>query len=569
MKRILLITSLLISLMVVPIQTRAAGFSTQLSGPTIITQGQAFTVKIILKGATNIIAVTSGLSYDKSKLTITGSGGSSGYTLTLGTKIVVDNTTGKSGDFQIAYLSFKPTAAFTAGQSTAISISNITGSNGTSDIVGTGSTLNVSVAVPKATNNYLSSLTVSSGSINFNKTTTAYSLTVENSVANLTVGAKAEDPTATVSGAKSYPLAVYGNTIKVTVTAQSGAQRVYTLTVKRKDELGNLRTLGTNNLLQTLTIEGQTLAFNPTTDKYNLEVDNLTTKLNISATAQDENSKIVTNNISELKVGENTITIVVTPEKGDPKTYTVIVTRSNQGPKTTLEEAVEVLEKTTADSITIRIADNPVISTEILQKLIETKKDLYVEKREASGQVRYTWTIPGKSMSETTDINTELKFESINQAKINELSNYASGIVLSFSHKGSLPKGTKVKINVGNMYPDGSIINLYYFNAETQKLESISTGLEVVGGFVELELSHASDYLLTQSTITAVVPVAGISIWQILAIVEGMLLILSLGLLVFRKKDKQPRINNAKSKHQTAYTPNQVRPVVKPFDHED
>lgn len=555
--------------MVMPIQTMAAGFSTQLSGPTSINQGQTFTVKIIVKGATNLIALTSGLSYDKTKLTITGSAGTTPFTLTLGTKIVLDSATGKNGNFQVAYLIFKPTAAFTAGQSTAISISNITGSNGTSDIVGTGSTLNVSVAVPKATNNYLSSLTVSSGSINFNKTTTIYSLTVENSVANLTVGAKTEDPTASVSGAKSYPLANYSNTIKVTVTAQNGVQRVYTLTVKRKDELGNLRALGTNNLLQSLTIDGQTLAFKPAIDKYTLEVDNLTTKLNVLAMPQDENSKVVTNNVPELKVGENSITVVVTPEKGNPKTYTIVVTRSNQGPKTTLEEAVGVLGKTTADSITIRIADNPIITTEILQKLVDTKKNLYVEKRDASGQVRYTWTIPGKSMSETTAINTELKFESINQVKINELSNYASGIVLSFSHKGSLPKGTKVKINIGDKYPDGSNINIYYFNAETQKLDSISTKLEVIGGFVEIELTHASDYMLTQSTITTVIPDRGISIWQILSIIEGILLLLFIGLLFLLRKGKRPRINKPKSKSQTAYTPNQVKQVVGTFDHED
>lgn len=85
-------------------------------------------------------------------------------------------------------------------------------------------------------NNYLKSLSVKGQKISptFNKFTQEYKLTVAENVSSITVKATKLEADAKVSGTGTKTLKYGKNTIKVTVTAPSGAKRVYKLTVTRK-----------------------------------------------------------------------------------------------------------------------------------------------------------------------------------------------------------------------------------------------------------------------------------------------------------------------------------------------
>lgn len=89
-------------------------------------------------------------------------------------------------------------------------------------------------------NNWLRSLTVSGYSITptFTGGTTNYSLIVENNVTSVAVTAVTVNAMAKVSGTGTKSLAVGTNTIPITVTAQNGTARTYTLTIVRKDSSG-------------------------------------------------------------------------------------------------------------------------------------------------------------------------------------------------------------------------------------------------------------------------------------------------------------------------------------------
>ena len=82
--------------------------------------------------------------------------------------------------------------------------------------------------------NSLSSLEISPGSLypSFSSDTTSYSVSVENSCESLAVSAYANDDNASVSVSGTY-LSVGTNYIYVTVTAENGEQRTYTLRVTR------------------------------------------------------------------------------------------------------------------------------------------------------------------------------------------------------------------------------------------------------------------------------------------------------------------------------------------------
>ncbi len=85
-------------------------------------------------------------------------------------------------------------------------------------------------------NNILSSLTVSKGNMtqSFDSFTQQYDVTVENSVSSITVNATAVDGKASVSGTGTHNLSVGSNRIDVTVVAENGTSRVYTIYVNRK-----------------------------------------------------------------------------------------------------------------------------------------------------------------------------------------------------------------------------------------------------------------------------------------------------------------------------------------------
>ena len=85
-------------------------------------------------------------------------------------------------------------------------------------------------------NNKLSSLSVSGYSISpsFNKDVNSYTLTVANSVSSITVSASAYASTSSIGGTGSVSLQEGINTVRVRVTAQSGAIRDYIISVTRQ-----------------------------------------------------------------------------------------------------------------------------------------------------------------------------------------------------------------------------------------------------------------------------------------------------------------------------------------------
>lgn len=114
-------------------------------------------------------------------------------------------------------------------------------------------------------NNWLSALSISGYSLtpSFDGGTTDYSLIVENGVGSITVSASAVHAQSKISGIGTIGLSVGSNTIPITVTAQNGNTRTYTITVIRKNESGGIdggnTGWNTNYRISGSTISGLTL----------------------------------------------------------------------------------------------------------------------------------------------------------------------------------------------------------------------------------------------------------------------------------------------------------------------
>ena len=198
---------------------------------------------------------------------------------------------------------------------------------------------------PKNTNCNLMSLRVEEGSLSpafdADSTRNAYSLTVPNSVNALNVSAATANELASYVIEGAEQLEVGENTVKVTVTAESGAQRVYTITVTRKEPPA------TDATLSHLEAEEGTLSpeFDSALTEYTINVPSDVTSLTIKAETTDEKASYEIAGNADFQVGENTVTITVTAE--DPSVsavYTIKVFRARPIENNALLSGIEVEE---------------------------------------------------------------------------------------------------------------------------------------------------------------------------------------------------------------------------------
>ena len=412
-----------------------------------------------------------------------------------------------------------------------------------------GATKSYSITVTRPDNrskdNTLTDLDVSPLGIKFNKNKTSYSVNAEHDIDSIKITAKTNDSKATVTGTGTKKLNNYVNTFTITVTAENGSKKNYTIKVIRKDEEGNLGFVSKDNTLKNITIEGYEIQFEKDTLEYSIEVDNLIETINITAVTNHDAATYEVSGNDKLKVGLNTIKINVTAESGDVKTYTINVTRKNNSPTTNFNDLKTTLEKTTTDEIIIEIKDANTTIDEKTIKTIKDSKKKYIINNYDGELINYSWVINSKNIGSINKIETQINFESDNSETIEQLTNYANSIYLNFKHEGNLPKGTKVRIYVGNKYKNKTKLNLYYYNEEKEKIELVDQELKVVNGYVEIELEHCSEYVLTKAIVKN-----KFNIFIPITIIETALIVsyLIMKFVPVKKKKKQRKTKNKTDK---------------------
>ena len=430
--------------------------------------------------------INANLSYDSELLELTSKQASSGFTLTFGSKVVLDSASPKSGNFAFLVLKFKAKSSFNVGSSTTISLTNVTGSDGSRTLSGSTSKLTVKVA---SSDNNLSNLTVDSKTVaNFKSSTTSYKMTVENSVSKITIGATANDSSAKVSGTGTKNLSVYNNTFRITVTSGAGTTKTYTLVVVRKDANGYAGARSHDNKLKSLTIEGYELDFNPNSTEYELTVKNEVTKLNVKAVANDSSASINIKN-EPLVVGLNKIVVKVTAEDESVKEYVINVTRNNDNPTVTIDRFKEIAESTTKDTIEILVNDD-IITTSQLEMIKSSKKNIIFSHYEDNKLV-YAWHLLNEDIITDTDFNTKVLFSSEKESEINKITNYAEAFYISTPNKNK----SNVKLKVLTNLKENT--KLYYFD---DKVHLQSDKIEVDSdSYVEFAFIE-NDYFLSRMT---------------------------------------------------------------------
>jgi len=125
------------------------------------------------------------------------------------------------------------------------------------------------------------------------------------------VVAVASDPTSTVVVSPTNALTAGANTVTATVTSQSGAQAVYTVTL-------NVQTPSSNSALVVFKVSGARVA-----DGTTVFVPAGTTAVAVTAIAADAAASVDVNGSNGLVLGANTLTVIVTAEDGSTTTSSV------------------------------------------------------------------------------------------------------------------------------------------------------------------------------------------------------------------------------------------------------
>lgn len=338
MKKLLSIVTALVlcAALMLPLTVSAApNASATFTGPDTVRAGDTITLTFALNG-TGLLGMEGSLSYDSSQVTLTG----------ITQKVASPWLVEQNGNRIVAYdnqqtapinkstalftATFKVNSSLSAGAKVSISVNNCIASDGTDAALGTIA-YSATIAPPMSSDNTLKSLTVSNAtlSVAFDPNTVSYSTTVPFSVSKLDVKAEANDSKAQVSVSSPSLTVGSNNAVTVTVTAENGTKKTYTIKVTRQQD-PNYVASGENNLAA-LTVDGFLLSpvFSADKTEYVVWLPYETEQVSAGGTPKDSKASVRVEGGEKLLAGQdNEIKVICVAENGSEKVYTIIAKRA-------------------------------------------------------------------------------------------------------------------------------------------------------------------------------------------------------------------------------------------------
>lgn len=337
MKKFLVFTLVCVLLFAMVPVVSAAG-SVSFKGPGQVRAGDTITLTFSVSGD-GISGVQGSVSYDESQLSL------KSYTPSL--------KSGWDGEFKgnnFAFFDNNLTApidgsatffkaSFTVkdlpeGTEIAVTVSSIKLSSksedGYQDTSVGSKTYTATILPPLSDNCTLASLTVSNADISpaFSPEVTSYSASVPFTTAKLEVEAAAEHPGATVTVKNTALTAGATTNVTVTVTAENGTKKVYSIRVKRAQDPNYVPS--TNSNLSQLTVDGFLLSpvFSLDVKQYYVWLPYETERLTLTAQTEDPKASVEIGSTEGLQPGRTDIPVTVTAEDGSTQVYTVTAIRA-------------------------------------------------------------------------------------------------------------------------------------------------------------------------------------------------------------------------------------------------
>ncbi len=213
----------------------------------------------------------------------------------------------------------------------------------------------------------------------FKRDKTDYSVEVPNNVSKVNVYATPLDSKAKVTGTGDVSLNEgESKKVAITVTAEAGNTKTYSLTIKRKaaDEADTQTQGDSDASLKSLGIKPEKYdfsGFKKDKTQYSVQVPKDVEEIEVYAEATSNKAKVTGTGKTQLKNGKNTIVVQVTAENGTTQTYTIEVTRGDSGTTATTNSKDEFgLSSLEINGLTL----NPSFETGIYEYKVDLKEDL-------------------------------------------------------------------------------------------------------------------------------------------------------------------------------------------------
>lgn len=225
----------------------------------------------------------------------------------------------------------------------------------TATIKGTTIKASCTIKVTKAVGSdaTLKKLVISNGTLDkeFKSDVYNYSVTLDTSVNKLEFTYELSDSNASYFGPSSSANKNLknGDKLELKVVAEDGTNHTYTLTIVKDASNLNLKSLKINGYALNEVFDYNTLHY---TASIPYEVDTIT----VAANPIDNAANVDITGLTNLKVGENTVTITVSDKAGNSKKYTIIVTRESE--KTVSENPTSIITSTSSNPTSSIINSN-------------------------------------------------------------------------------------------------------------------------------------------------------------------------------------------------------------------
>ncbi len=288
-----------------------------------------------------------------------------------------------------------------------------------------------------------------------------------------------------------------------------------------------------NNKIKDIIVDGYSLE-KIDDNNYKLIVSNNVTIINVSAEAEDSKSTITGTGLQEINVGENNIAITITAENGNQNIINIQVTRKDGY---YLEDLETAINNETSDKINIIINKDDKLSNEEINMIKNSNKVFNFNYYDDNKILNYSWIINGSKLSNINELSFNISNNSEYSSNIEKLTNYASILHLTTLNNGIDLKGCKVKYNVGQMYNDNDIVNLYVYDNNKNNIKMVKSNLGVNGTYIEFELDENNNYFISKAKVVNEEK-SSVNYFMIISIIE-FIIILSGGILFFKYYKKR------------------------------
>ncbi len=207
-----------------------------------------------------------------------------------------------------------------------------------------------------------------------------------------------------------------------------------------------------------------------------------------------------------------------TPTKTEDKTAVVVpetITEPKEEVKPVQTVVSEINEQVDADHL-LETAESveagEIVKVKVNAKEVAVTKDVF--KLAAQKDIElvfdcgdYEWQFTELTDEDATElkslaVDTNAEVKAIEEVLIKNKVAKENRRTVSFAHDGKLPGKAKVTISVADQFADGKELFFYYFNEGSNGFELISKNV-VENGKIVVELTHCSDYILSEEELPA------------------------------------------------------------------